>query len=222
MQHNTWYKLLQKNVIINMTTQTLQRRLCIFIGFLQASHEEHILFSLQKKQTQITKTCIKIINFTVNCAVIYGTKSADDSPIESSVKVKANNPKDINRNPVWVNFLHSFVHTLSLAGSSVELRLFNCKYEYGRISAVLRQSKLVVSKENPIIADESKGSIFSKESITLLVAFCIGKVLFNCILKRKSVESASSQVHVLNKISTTDKHVSEHLILSFLSRNQAK
>lgn len=97
MQHNTWYKLLQKQVIINMTTQTLQRHLCIFFGFLQASHEEQYLFSLQKKktnkQTQITKTCIKIIN----CAVVCGTKSANDSLIESSVKVKANNPKDINK-----------------------------------------------------------------------------------------------------------------------------
>lgn len=75
-----------------------------------------------------------------------------------------------------------FELTGSLKGVS-----FVCKSDSEKVILVFGNKKSIVNKENPMMADEINGFVFSITSIAL-VTFCVRSV---CVLNRHTVESAS-------------------------------
>lgn len=89
-------------VMTNITIHALKHKILqtdlhMFGQFLHSLHDKHFINRSPKKQMQLISTSNKIINLNTIYAIVYAFKSADDSSVNSSVKLKATNPKDNKR-----------------------------------------------------------------------------------------------------------------------------
>lgn len=61
----------------------------MFEQFLHPLNDKHFINRSPKKQMQLISTSSKIIDLIIICVIVYVFKSATDSSVNSSVKVKA-------------------------------------------------------------------------------------------------------------------------------------
>lgn len=92
-------------MITNMTNHALKHNILqidlhMFGQFLHLLHDKDFINRSPKKQMQLISTSSKIIDLNTICVIVYAFKSAVDSSVNSSVKVKATNPKDIRRKKI--------------------------------------------------------------------------------------------------------------------------